>query len=440
MAESDIPSLHSLPTEILAEILLQSQTASLLPERPGPTPPIEGVPRAAPRTIHTMNSSEVRARPKPRPPPLPLEIVVSHVSRRFREVAVSTPQLWTSIQTRVNRKLIPAQLFEKCLQRSEPYLISVTLSTWRQADDLEAHSIHLISHIDRLRELRVQSISRPIMVASLLPFRDAYAPRLELLRISDDWNDRDTPTIQMEYFDIFMAGYPCLHTLQLHLFGTHLYVPKSPVSVTTLDLTHTSSCRVTFFDLRELLTGLSNLTHLSVSNELLERQTMGHPILLPSVRSFSTSIRKGWISPPVWPLLNMSGVESVTLNGAHNNQLKAFFDNLHISLHYPALRSFSLVAPPDRFSPADANMCIELSELVLQVLSSVTHLTLRNVFFPDIVLQKILTTGDRALPSLLLVDVYSHQPGEIENIRDIFDTVTRRVAGGGSIKLCLHDE
>lgn len=423
----------------MAEILLQSQTASLLPEGPRPTRiPIEIPLRAAPRTIHTITSPEVRARPKPRPPPLPLEIVVSHVSRRFREVAVSTPQLWTSIQTRVNSKLIPAQLFEGYLQRSEPYLISVTLSTWRQADDLESHSAHLITHINRLRELRVQSVSRSVMVASLLPFRNVYAPRLEFLRISDDWNNRDTPTIQMEYFDIFIAGYPCLDTLQLHLFGTHLYVPKSPVSVTTLDLTHTFTCLVTFSDLRELLTGLPNLTHFSVSNELLERETTGHPILIPSVRLFSTSIRKGWIFPPVLSLLDMPGVESVTLNGAHNNQLKAFFDNFHLHLRYPALRSFSLVVPPDRSSPAD--LCIELSELDLQVLSSVTHLTLRNVFFPDIVLQKILTTtlnGDRALPSLLLVDVYSHQPRQIENIRDIFDT---RVAGGGSIKLCLHDE
>ncbi|KAJ7130195.1 hypothetical protein C8R44DRAFT_775036 [Mycena epipterygia] len=70
---AEIPSLLSLPTEILAEILVQSQ-----------------------RTV------EVGARPN-----CPLEITVSHVSRQLRAFAVNTPQLWTNIQTRLHRKLIP---------------------------------------------------------------------------------------------------------------------------------------------------------------------------------------------------------------------------------------------------------------------------------------------------------------------------------------------
>ncbi|KAJ6591088.1 hypothetical protein DFH09DRAFT_1273764 [Mycena vulgaris] len=425
-------SLISLPFELLAEILTQSQAIWLLPARPISHRPTT----IAPDVSGKIQEDTARSKTFPLLPP---ELLLSHVSGRFRDVSINTPQLWTNIQTRIGAQLIPAPIFEKYLQRSQPHPISVTFSTWLQANELEDHTIHLIRHIDRLRELRIRSISRDIMVAALLPFQDVYAPRLEFLTISDDWHDRVNPTTQMAYFHLFMSKYPCLYTLHLHLCGTHLYVPgpRPLMSVTTLEISHTFHVRVTLPDLRDLLTGLPNLTHLSVSNELLDCANIGPPISLPSVRSFSTTIGKGWISTPVLALLDMPCVENVTLNGVSNNQLYYFFQGSRFSFRYPVLRSFSLLSPPSSFGCG--SRCIELSEPVLRALASITHFTLQNLFSPDTVLQNILTTtlnGDRALPSLVSVTVYSprHQTGDIRKIL----ASRSRVVRGDSIKLWLR--
>ncbi|KAJ7507237.1 hypothetical protein B0H11DRAFT_2318957 [Mycena galericulata] len=408
MANTETSSLLSLPTEILATILVQNQNFSLL-----------------------LNPWQL-----PRPP-LPPEIILSHICRRCREVAISTPRLWTNVPTRVDRRLVPAELFGFYLQRSQPYPINVTFSTWLEVGELDAHSALLIQHLDRLREFRIHSISRPVMVASLLPFRDLCAPRLELLKISDDWHDRATGTVQTQYFDIFMAGprHSRFQTLHIHLSWTHFYVPRSAVqSVTALNLSQAPSTRVAITDLRDLLTGLPNLTDLSVSNEILEGGNMEQQhISLPSVRAFSTFIAKGWAFPPVWPLLHMPNVERVALDAAHSNQIVSFFQNLRFRPRHPVLKSFSLSAP---FCQGDSELTVVLPASVLQGLSSVTHLTLRNIYFPDTVLRRILATkvdsGVYPLPSLRSVDVYA-PPGQ--SIGDIYDILLPRIVGGTAINL-----
>ncbi|KAJ6612768.1 hypothetical protein B0H10DRAFT_1952020 [Mycena sp. CBHHK59/15] len=285
----------------------------------------------------------------------PQEVAISHVSRRFREVAINTPRLWTTVRTRPVRDLISIEYLDLYLRRSEPCLITVVPSPWRSTDELEAHSALIILHIHRLRELIVRTICRPFMAAALALFRDVSAPRLERLEIIDEWDDHDAPTTRMEYFDIFTLGSPSLHSLHLQTLSTHLYVPNSRASVTTLELSQTFSIGKT--DLHEVLTGFPNLTHLQICNELIDRFRTEGRIFLPSVRSFTTQIEKGWASPAIWPLLDMPHVEKVILHGLSNKPVTKF--PAKSSSAYTSVLSSSEVAYLVGIAPFCVGECLQ---------------------------------------------------------------------------------
>lgn len=111
----------------------------------------------------------------------PVEVRLSHVSSHWREVALTSPSLWSSIHYPFAHK---EDSLMEYLKRSNGSLLDVYIGPWRQHPQIERVLTNIIlPHLPRFRQLVLDAVSREAL-ASLLPtFRDVSAPALTRLRV-----------------------------------------------------------------------------------------------------------------------------------------------------------------------------------------------------------------------------------------------------------------
>jgi hypothetical protein len=132
------------------------------------------------------------------------ELLVSSVSRRWRNVALQTPRLWTVLDIDVLR--LTHDLDDLYLHRSKMCLLDITLGrSYRksvQPDCVKRHLDQLVPHVGRWRKFIVRNGSFRLSALSHL-----CAPALETLVLNFT---TDKPEIEL-----FSRGAPCLHSLEL---------------------------------------------------------------------------------------------------------------------------------------------------------------------------------------------------------------------------------
>lgn len=111
----------------------------------------------------------------------PVEVRLSHVSSRWREVALTSPSLWSTIRYPFAHK--EGSLMEY-LKRSDGSLLDVYIGPWRQHPQTERVLTNIIlPHLPRFRQLVLDAGSRETLASLLATFRDVSAPALTRLRV-----------------------------------------------------------------------------------------------------------------------------------------------------------------------------------------------------------------------------------------------------------------
>ena len=112
---------------------------------------------------------------------LPIEVRLSHVCSQWREVALGTPSLWSSIWFPFEQR---EESLLEYLERSRGGLLDVYLGPWAKYPNLERSlTTVLIPHVHRFRQLILEAVSRESLNTLLSAFRDQSAPALQRLRI-----------------------------------------------------------------------------------------------------------------------------------------------------------------------------------------------------------------------------------------------------------------
>ena len=228
-------SVHILPTELLREIFTlvvadhKEPTANLLP------------------IVH-LGAVNTNIHPP---------LVLSQTSRRWREIALDMPGLWTAasnisiglrnMPTRVNR-----HLFALCLARAKQFPLSVRLLTDTRA------ATKLALHMNHVRRLELVDFTDPCKLDVL----EHPAPGLEYFLLSPTPKSTIVnPQSSMQQHPILFAGHaPSLRALAL--FGP-TFLPRQPFPAWT-DLHLGKMYKPRLQDLLELLRGTPMLESLAV--------------------------------------------------------------------------------------------------------------------------------------------------------------------------------
>jgi hypothetical protein len=283
------------------------------------------------------------------PLPTPFEIVVSSVSRRWRNVALQTPRLWTRVYINVAQSA--HELLDLYLDRSKMCSLDITLSRrklrWERSRDLmgsEPKAIiefkqyleRLVPHVGRWREPNVKSGDRSMPLFGVLAaLAHLYAPALETL-VLDGYRG-------LSLRKIFSAGAPLLSSVEL--IGVFFLPPLEAVKHLKLHSGH--RCQLSHAQFRDLIQPMRSLINLNLESRIISGSAPAYPTIdLPSVISLEIDISSCSVVEGVILFIDLPSVEILTLRDYMDRVIRTF---THRPRLYPNVRSLKIMCPFERF-------------------------------------------------------------------------------------------
>ena len=276
----------------------------------------------------------------------PFEILVSSVSRRWRNVALQTPQLWTDLRINVS-KFTAGDMLDLYLSRSKSCLLDIAFTQLSQDGrsydpdpDFDTNNFawrlkQLVPHATHWRQFVIEGVSvGPDMSHLFSPLAGLYAPALERMVIDCYCN----PSRVLE---VFSVGAPLLSYIEL----MEVYFIPPHDTVTSLKLgAHYSP--LSYTDFSHLMSHMRSLIHLSMDAKIagiydLATATHQSPrIELHSALSLDLDL--SWIThPSVGALcfLDLPALESLVIHGTTVSIVEGFTSHRH---SYLSLRTLTL--------------------------------------------------------------------------------------------------
>jgi hypothetical protein len=222
----------------------------------------------------------------------PTEIILSHVSQRFRDIAMNTHLLWTQINV---SDCTPFNMVKAYLQRSglSSFNLRFIINNWRyRSDTAEVDSLYsdvewqtILSYMHRCRRFFAQSCGYKIMEGLIKRLRGVKAPLLRSFRIEFE-NQMGIESL-LAYKDKILDGEtPALTSVRIN--GWSLLACLPPLtSVTSLTLLRPVQL-MTWRDFRDMVGGHQALTHLVIGDIFYHRRMptgFESSISLPSLKS-----------------------------------------------------------------------------------------------------------------------------------------------------------
>ncbi|KZP24159.1 hypothetical protein FIBSPDRAFT_930115 [Athelia psychrophila] len=210
------------------------------------------------------------------------EVLVSHISSHWRQVALTTPSLWTTIRRveRCNR----LDRIAAYLERSRSSLINLQVYIGSEDDegDVSRFSELVEPHFNRVRRLFVGARSSAGLLKLFDCISSTTAPHLTAVNIDYRGdNKRIAPS------SIFMGGAPSLSSL--HIAGLRASSCLPPMqSITSLHLGrwHTPLSHNGFVELSDTLCGMQSLAHLQIAQTSSDHQWPAEVVVhLPKLKS-----------------------------------------------------------------------------------------------------------------------------------------------------------
>lgn len=161
--------------------------------------------------------------------PLPIEVQLSHVCRRWRQVALSTPSLWNTLRVPIlHRESAIRTYLQRCNQCPLSVHLGPQLSDRRIMDVITSV---LIPRIGQFRELILDTQDRQELYSLLCHLVNTAAPCLQRLKITSS----DPARGQGSYppIEIFKQGAPLLSDVRLSALPITL--PQAAVSTLHFD-------------------------------------------------------------------------------------------------------------------------------------------------------------------------------------------------------------
>jgi len=326
-------------------------------------------------------------------PDLQFEILVSQVTRHWRNVAMSTPSLWSQIV--MIKEPYNLEMVEAYLTRSgslPPLDIWLKLTVGSPPTDSILRSI--IPHVGRWRRVWLHCIRPRRHLLSM--FRSSTFPLLESIQIIFD--DDQTEELD-DYYEgapgdtnrMLNDGAPLLKTVQIK--GMSLHRCMLPLSaVTTLHI-HRALSRPTLVTMLAIFGNLRSLAHLVLYGRVVRdpglisssTSTILFPVL-SSLHIISSSNQLACL--PMLGIISAPLLECLSLEDASDEDIKTLMQTTRWSTNpprYPSLSSLTL------------SFIVHLQpctwRLIEQSFTTVTHLAVLDIMATELSNVLLQTVG-----------------------------------------------
>ncbi|KIM45382.1 hypothetical protein M413DRAFT_442051 [Hebeloma cylindrosporum] len=278
------------------------------------------------------------------------EIVVSQTCSHFRNVALATPRLWSSIYVDATRRI---DHIAQDVARSGVCWLDIRIDVGVQDlqmndQNLEAMMDLLTPHSRRWRSLSIACGCERVDYPVVGRLCNSSAPGLQQLSITVDDVDRPNATMvsaNVNYPHIFKDGTPRLAFVRLRGMALSFYRPHLNF-VTTLHLDHTrKSLLVPYSTFLDIVTCSPFLENLSLHGDIIAPSSWpagNRPIQIPNLRSLRIFGEAEHIYSGILLGIQASTLESLTLKDMKNPDLDTLW-NMADSSWYARLSRLTLV-------------------------------------------------------------------------------------------------
>jgi hypothetical protein len=281
---------------------------------------------------------------------LAFEIVVSQTCPHFRNVAMVTPRLWSSIYVDATRRI---DNIAQDVARSGVCWLDIRIDLGErdlQMNDrnLEAMMDLIIPQSRRWRSLSIAYSRERVDFPMVTRFCNSIASGLQQLSITVDDVDQANAAIvdgNIKTAHIFKDGTPRLAFVRLRGMALFFYRPQLNF-VATLHLDHTvKSLSLSYFTFRDIVTCSPFLENLSLHGDIIVPSGWlggNNPIYLPTLRSLRVCGEAADIYPGMLLGIQASGLGSLTLKDMKNPDLDPLWDTANAS-QYTRLTHLTLI-------------------------------------------------------------------------------------------------
>lgn len=376
---------------------------------------------------------------------LPDLVVMTHVTRHWRAVALDNASLWSSIYA---SPFHPPLIIVAYLSRSQAAPLNITYEFPDQGYEFDITPTWGLfwTHSQRWRTLEVRSRNAQIPVETLVRSLGSLAvPRLQsfILNVDsaedDDMDDDDDDWIEWwqgpegQIIPIFMGGAPVLASLEVRgISMTWCYPPLK--QLTTLDLyVEMYGDPMRYQDFCEILSGLQRLTQLFVCGRIVDADHRDHiptPICIPSLL-YLQIIDEGWLENDkhirtLFITIVAPALEVLVLaSDGTESHTRAFIEITRNGSAYPNLRMLRLVdCHANRITVEFMRSTPKLKDVMLVGMENTQH-----------IMHTLCEGGGSAWPSLTSLTVHHLYPDYIRKLVAARIAVNRPL-----IELCIPSQ
>ncbi|CCM05838.1 uncharacterized protein FIBRA_08074 [Fibroporia radiculosa] len=273
---------------------------------------------------------------------LPFPMLIASVSRRWRNVAISTPTLWTNLHI---APLRPYRWPHLALERSRNHPLDVSLDFCSKSAPSSAAVIASMSivfpHRDRWRRFSLIAHHRNVVLIVGEMLADARSYSLRYLRLSLTGSG-PAGNQEVAIPRLLDGGAPALSSVRFDSVALPWRKPPL-VGLSALDIRWLWSRKLAFPQFQDLLAASPTLTRLVLRGKHVDLRASGDytPIALPHLRDLEVSgdnvcLMCSLLVPPV--------LETLTLANVDQSEFREFMEWLPVSgARYSALTSLVLL-------------------------------------------------------------------------------------------------